>query len=86
LSSDIGNLIDELGRLLAGIQRSIGENTPILVSRKSSSIGLDVTANLSISIGILEPLMGRQIREDEPLVDVLEDGRTVKIVALIPGV
>ncbi|MDC8438385.1 MAG: hypothetical protein LV468_05215, partial [Candidatus Nitrosotenuis sp.] len=42
--------------------------------------------NLSISIGILESLMGRQIREDEPLVDVLEDDRTVKIVALIPGV
>lgn len=86
LRSDVNGIMDEIEVVLAGIQRFIEMNKPILVNRKSSGMGFDVTTNLSISIGILEHLTEKQMREDESLVDVLEDGHTVKIVALIPGV
>ena len=89
MSSDIKNLMDELDSLIAIIIRSLAENKPVTIQHKSSSMGFNITTNLSIRLGILESesLQSYDLqRRKEPLVDILEDDHHIKIIAIIPGI
>lgn len=87
MSSDVNHLMDELGKLLASVAESLEENKPIIINRKSSNMGFDVTTNLSIRFGLIESLgAGYEPKALEPLVDVLEDTDSIKVIALVPGI
>lgn len=87
LSSDVSRLMDDLGKLLASVVESLEENKPITINRKSSNIGFDITTNLSVQFGLLESLgVDRTPKIIEPLVDVLEDDSSIKVIALVPGI
>ncbi len=87
LSSDVNNLMDEIGKMLARVSESLEENKPIIINRKSSNMGFDITANLSVKFGLLESLGADYGQHTtEPLVDVLEDNSGIKIIAIVPGI
>lgn len=87
LNSDVSDLMDEIGKLLAQVTESLEENKPVVINRKSSSVGFDVTTNLSIRFGLLESL-GADYKQEAiaPLVDVLEDDASIKVIALVTGI
>lgn len=87
LSSDVNNLMDEIGKLLARVSESLEENKPIIINRKSSGMGFDINANLSVRFGLLESLESDYGQHTiEPLVDVLEDNSSIKIIAIVNGI
>lgn len=87
MSSDARNLLDELDKLLASIETSLKENTPVKITHKTASMGFDVTTNLSIRLGILESLAQDYgtIRA-EPPIEVIIDNTHIRVIALISGI
>lgn len=88
LDSDIKNLMNEIDSLVSKVLTSLAENKPVTIHNKTSSMGFDVTTNLSIKLGLLESLGSprNDLQSREPLVDVIEDDSSVKIIAMIPGI
>ena len=89
MSSDVKNLMDELDKLVTGVLASLEENKPITIHHKRSNMEFDVTTNISIRLGLLEslgPLSYDKLKDNEPLVDILEDDNNIKIIAMIPGI
>jgi HSP20 family molecular chaperone IbpA len=79
--------MDEIGRLLASVAESLEENKPIIINRKSSHMGFDITTNLSVRFGLLKSIgADPDSHAIEPLVDVLEDDFSIKVIALVPGI
>lgn len=83
----MNRLMEDLGNLLASVAESLEENKPITINRKSSNMGFDITATLSARFGLLESLgTDYKPKTIEPLVDVLEDNSSIKVIVLVPGI
>ena len=88
LSSDVDGFMKNLDKTLAEIFAAIEQNKPIAIKRKSSSMGFDITTNISIKVGLLESLDTPkldQVRE-EPLIGIIDGKKDIKLIAIIPGI
>lgn len=86
LSFDLDKLIRDLNELLESVGESDIDGKKITGNGKM--MGLDVSTNLSIRVGLLESL-NQPSRNELPgndLLDVFDNDDNVKLVALIPGI
>lgn len=86
LSFNLDDLVREINDLLESVEKS-GTNGK-RITGNSKIMGLDVSTNISIRVGLLESL-NPPTRNDLPgneLLDVFENDDSIKLVAIIPGI
>lgn len=87
---DLENLLNELGKLLADISGTTSQGRMFVNNSPSRIMGLDVSSDISIKIGLSEYLEAAQQRQHptdiEPLIDLFDKGDSLKIVVLLPGI
>lgn len=84
----MNKFIDDLDRVIAEILTSLSENKSVTINHRKSSGGLDITTNISISLGLLESLgvpKYDQVKK-EPTIEVIENEHDIRIIAIIPGI
>lgn len=85
LSFDLDKLIRDLNELLESVGDSDADGKQI--TGRGKMMGLDVSTNVSIRVGLLESLNqpSGELSGNE-LLDVFDNDDNVKLVALIPGI
>lgn len=88
MSSDVDRFMNDLDKTIVEIFEALEKNKSIKIKHKKSSMGLDITTNITISLGLLESLdMPKHDQtKEEPLIDVIETEYDIKIIAIIPGI
>lgn len=88
MSSDVDRFMDDLDKTITEIFAALEQRKPITISQKKSSMGLDITTNISISLGLLEYLGTPKYEKlnEGPPIDVIESEHDVKIIAIISGI
>ncbi|MBI5697261.1 MAG: hypothetical protein HZC29_01905 [Thaumarchaeota archaeon] len=88
MSSDMNRFIDDLDKAITEILTSLRDNKPITIHQKKSSMGFDITTNISVRLGLLESLGTPKYEQakKEPAIEVIEGKHDVRIIAIIPGI
>lgn len=88
MRSDVNRFIDDLDKAIVEILTSLSENKPVTINQKKLSMGLDVTTNISISIGLLESLGAPKYDQvkKETTIEVIESKRDIRVIAIISGI
>lgn len=82
---NVDGLIRELNSLMALVADADTASRNLTSKQKIS--GLDVSANISIKVGLLESLNpNHELASKDPLVDVFSSDENIKLVALITGI
>jgi len=87
---DIEGLLSDLGDALFDALRGVDEGRPIHVEKVRVEGPVTVTTHVSARFGLLEGLgqggtPRRPIRR-EPLIEVLDDRRGMRVIVLLPGI
>lgn len=88
MSSDVNGFIDDLDKAIAEILTSLVDNKPITIHQRKSSMGFDITTNITVRLGLLESLGTTKYDqvEKEPTIEVIEGKHDIRIIAIIPGI
>jgi HSP20 family molecular chaperone IbpA len=92
MNPDIDDLLSQLEAALAGILSQLEDHDEAKVAREWRKQGLKVSTNISVRVGLAESLgpggAGPKVPEvaHEPLVDVLEDERGLRLLVSLPGI
>ncbi len=86
VSSDLDRLLEELTRIVEGLVTGSYAAAEAKGGVKERPF---VTASASFNVGFLDEIATKRKGpkpEPDPLIDVMEDARTVRVVVLLPGV
>lgn len=86
---DINNLIKELDSLIVSIT-SDHASIKAIDNKRIGIIGLDISINVS-PLNLLENIQHDEVPQYrsehiEPLIDVIEDKNTIRVIAVLPGI